>query len=567
MNIDGYKLIPNSECLNEQGRGVLIYVHNSIVNCCTEVEASQGSESVWIKLSLQNNENALIGCVYRSPNNDSTADNLFVEDFSKLDRVPNQVDHIIFGDFNFPEINWTDETCDKDPSHISARFLESTREGLLIQHIKEPTRWRDGQKSNTLDLLFTNKDGLISDVEILPPLGKSDHGIIVFNLHCAYNESSIPKTKVLFNKGDYVGLRKELDVDWESILSQKSTEESWHIIKDRILSACSRYIPTVTINNKSAWKQPWMNSQCLEKVKEKCKAWRVYLKSKQHRDKQKYTRARNQAKWACKKAVKEFEKKIAKLTKSNSKAFWKYVKSKLKNKDPVAELDTESGRVSTDQGKANELNKFFKSVFTIEDNNNIPTLPRKNYENPLNHININENEVREYLEDLNINKSPGPDKLNPRVLKEASSQLAKPFAILYKQSLSEGKLPLEWKSAIITPIFKNKGSKHQATNYRPVSLTSVPCKILEKIIRKKIMEHMNNNGFFTSFQHGFLEGRSCVTNLLSSLDYWTRVIDEKGAIDCIYMDFKKAFDSVPHSRLLHKMDSYGVQLKWLEDFL
>ncbi len=135
------------------------------------------------------------------------------------------------------------------------------------------------------------------------------------------------------------------------------------------------------------------------------------------------------------------------------------------------------------------------------------------------------------------------------------------------QSLKEGKLPMEWKSATITPIFKNKGSKHKATNYRPVSLTSIPCKILEKIIRKKIMEHMNHNNFFTTFQHGFLEGRSCVTNLLSSLDYWTRVLDEKGAIDCIYMDFRKAFDSVPHIRLLHKLESYGIHLKWLEDFL
>ncbi len=100
-----------------------------------------------------------------------------------------------------------------------------------------------------------------------------------------------------------------------------------------------------------------------------------------------------------------------------------------------------------------------------------------------------------------------------------------------------------------------------------MSLTSVPCKILEKIIRKRIMEHMTQNSLFTECQHGFLEGKSCVTNLLSSLDYWTRTLDEKEAIDCVYMDFRKAFDSVPHRRLLQKMEAYGIELKWLEDFL
>ena len=78
---------------------------------------------------------------------------------------------------------------------------------------------------------------------------------------------------------------------------------------------------------------------------------------------------------------------------------------------------------------------------------------------------------------------------------------------------------------------------------------------------------MSHNKLFTDFQHGFLEGRSCVTNLLSTLDYWTQVLDDKGAVDCVYLDFQKAFDSVPHKRLLHKINAYGIHLKWLEDFL
>ncbi len=154
----------------------------------------------------------------------------------------------------------------------------------------------------------------------------------------------------------------------------------------------------------------------------------------------------NQARWACRKAVKEFEKNIAKISKKNSKAFWKYVNSKLKNKDPGAELETESGRACTDQAKADKLNAFFKSVFTVEDICDPPSLSRRNYEAPLAAIVIEEKEVKELLDGLNVNKSPGPDTINPRVLKEASIQLAKPFTMLFKQSLMEGKLPTDWKS-------------------------------------------------------------------------------------------------------------------------
>ena len=119
-------------------------------------------------------------------------------------------------------------------------------------------------------------------------------------------------------------------------------------------------------------------------------------------------------------------------------------------------------------------------------------------------------------------------------------------------------------------IYKNKGSKHEATNYRPVSLTSVICKLLEKLVRQVIVKHMNTNSLFSVYQHGFLEGRSCLSNLLTTMEEWTRIIEDKGSIDCIFMDFMKAFDSVPHKRLLHKLRGYNITgkvHKWMEEFL
>ena len=128
-------------------------------------------------------------------------------------------------------------------------------------------------------------------------------------------------------------------------------------------------------------------------------------------------------------------------------------------------------------------------------------------------------------------------------------------------------VPKEWKDAHITPISK-KGSRAASNNYRPVSLTSIACKIMEKVIRKKTIEHLKR--LMSESQHGFIEGRSCMTQLIESVEVWTRLLDDGIPIDVVYLDFAKAFDSVPHRRLLIKLESYGIQgnlLSWIKDFL
>ncbi|KAK3089449.1 hypothetical protein FSP39_003702 [Pinctada imbricata] len=135
--------------------------------------------------------------------------------------------------------------------------------------------------------------------------------------------------------------------------------------------------------------------------------------------------------------------------------------------------------------------------------------------------------------------------------------------------MQEGKLPEEWKSANITPIHK-KGAKHDVANYRPISLTSILCKTLEKIIGDELMDYMETNNLFTKHQHGFRSGHSCVTQLIEVIDDWTRELDNQNPVDAIYLDFQKAFDKVPHKRLLHKLKGYGINgslYSWLEDFL
>ncbi len=115
-----------------------------------------------------------------------------------------------------------------------------------------------------------------------------------------------------------------------------------------------------------------------------------------------------------------------------------------------------------------------------------------------------------------------------------------------------------------------EGSKHDATNYRPASLTSVVCKILKKLIRKEIVQHMKKKNLFSSYQHGFLGKRSCLSNLLTTMEEWTGILEDKGSVDCVYLDFMKAFDTVPHQKLLQKLHGYQIRGKvhnWIKQFL
>ena len=130
-------------------------------------------------------------------------------------------------------------------------------------------------------------------------------------------------------------------------------------------------------------------------------------------------------------------------------------------------------------------------------------------------------------------------------------------------------MPDSWKIAHISAIFKKK-DKNVAGNYRPVSLTSVVCKLMESIIRDSLVEYMSNNSLFTDKQFGFIGGRSTVLQLLKCLDKWTDILDRGGVVDVVYCDFQKAFDTVPHKRLLQVLNHYGVPeivLGWVKSFL
>ncbi|CAM4508367.1 unnamed protein product [Lepidochelys kempii] len=268
-------------------------------------------------------------------------------------------------------------------------------------------------------------------------------------------------------------------------------------------------------------------------------------------------------------AKSHLELQLARDVKSNKKGFFRYVGNKKKAKESVGPLMNEGGNLVTeDVEKANVLNDFFASVFTNKVRSQTAVLGITTWGID-GQPSVEKEVVRDYLEKLDVHKSMGPDELHPRVLKELAAVIAEPLAIIFENSWRMGEVPDDWKKANVVPIFK-KGKKEDPGNYRPVSLTSVPRKIMEQVLKESILKHLHERKVIRNSQHGFTTGRSCLSNLIAFYDEITGSVDEGKAVDVLYLDFSKAFDTVSHSILVSKLRKYGLDectIRWVESWL
>ena len=560
--LDGYNCFFNEN----PSRGIAMYIKNDIDVTPIEVLKCDHLESLWQKLTI-NSKSILAGCVYRSPDTEQREANsaelitlLDSLEFSKYDNV------IITGDYNYPKIDWKNTiNC----TGIENRFVECLQENFLQQHVTKPTRNVFGQKSNLLDLILTNDDSFVTDIEHIAPLGKSDHDVLLVTLNISKNfKKNTKKPKYNFFKTDFDAFKKYIsDTEW-SRLNDLNCDEQWKFFTNVLYQGYEKYVPMQKSKYKN--KPVWLNNKCMRIIKKKYFLYKRYKESELHYDYQKYIEIRNKTKREIRKSVKEYERKISKESKKNVKGFWKYINLKLKRSTGICNLIKPNGDITqSEEEKANVLNDFFSSVFTKEDISHIPTLPNRSNDTFMTDIIVTQQAVMDKLKKLDPNKAMGPDKIPPIILKELYKELSIPLTKIFNKSLNEGYVPSEWKIAEVTAIFK-KGSKKLPSNYRPVSLTSIVCKVLESIIKDQIQNYIEVNNLFSPSQHGFRSHRSCVTQLIEVMNDLTSYDENKDDIDIIYMDFSKAFDTVPHQRLLNKLHAYGIDgslLKWVASFL
>ena len=245
-----------------------------------------------------------------------------------------------------------------------------------------------------------------------------------------------------------------------------------------------------------------------------------------------------------------------------AKKFWSFVKSLKKDAFGITSL-RENGILKTDTvEKANICNKQFQSAFTRETDAEIPSKGASPF-TAMGEITVDPKGVLKLLKVLKVHKAPGPDGLSARVLKECSSEIAPILAYIYNESLAQGNVPDDWRQANVAPVFK-KGEKYDPANYRPVSLTCICCKTLEHIIVSNINKHLSLENILADCQHGFRSQRSCETQLVQFFHDMVSKLDRaqnRGhrQTDVIIMDFAKAFDKVPHKRLLYILHYYGIR--------
>ena len=254
---------------------------------------------------------------------------------------------------------------------------------------------------------------------------------------------------------------------------------------------------------------------------------------------------------------------------NNPQRFWSYVRSRKQDSSGIAALKNKDGFLHSEPpAKATILNEQFQSVFTKEDNSNMPDKGPSPFQT-MPPIKVSNNGVLKLLRGLNPFKATGPDEIPSFILKNTADSLSPYLTHLYQYSFDTGTVPDDWKKANIVPIFK-KGEKHVPSNYRPVSLTSIACKLLEHSIHSTVMDHFDKYSILCDEQHGFRARRSCESQLLITIDQLAKNFEEGHQTDIILLDFAKAFDKVPHTRLLHKMEYYGIRgstLHWIKDFL
>ena len=179
---------------------------------------------------------------------------------------------------------------------------------------------------------------------------------------------------------------------------------------------------------------------------------------------------------------------------------------------------------------------------------------------------ITSDEVESILRLLPTGKASGPDTINNRIIRDLAHPLSTPLKDLFNFSLEKGQVPIIWKQANVTPIFK-KDDPSEVSNFRPISLLSRVGKALEKIVHEHVINFFHENQIITSLQSGFVPGDSTVNQ---STDFFCHALDEGKEVRAVFCDISKAFDRVWHKGLLYKLSSVGITgslIQWFTDYL
>jgi hypothetical protein len=446
----------------------------------------------------------------------------------------------------------------------------------MKQYVNEPTRVTN-TTSTCLDLIILQCQHLATRIEVLPEIC-SDHRV-----PCIYISNNKPKERPFkrtiydykkLDQGKFIDLMN--NTDWESVLMTEDIDTSANNFTTTFINLAKQCMPNkqITVRPKDA---PWINNEIRILIAEKDKIYKTARKKNTNDDWEKFRKCRNHLTSKIRERKLQYLKELDTLAsnpeKFNTKEWWKLVKTFLSKKgmesNEIPPLESDGRIYYSNKEKANILNNFFISQSTIPNETDpIPELAFS--EGPvLSSLQLSLSDVRNAINNLNVNKSVGPDLIHNCLLKAAINHISEPLTAFFNKCLSNCRFPLMWKIAHVTPLFK-KGLKESCSNYRPISLLSCVGKVFESCVHKHILHFLSENNILTQSQSGFLPGDSTTNQLLSIYNDLSNSFDRGITTQAVYLDITKAFDRVWHKGLLSKLNAIGIRgnlLKWLQDYL
>ena len=593
LNIEGYRLYRSDRTGRKHTRGrysggVAIYLRSDIANTTEQIlKFSNGVVEALVLHSQR--ENLLIALVYRQPDDPNKVHRSQSYEFSQaINKIESSIDSIegtpnliVCGDFNLPNMNWAEGLPHASQNQLASVILSFQSRQLLLQMINKPTH----KAGNILDLIFTNNKQLFNEINCVPT-SQSDHFIIDVSTHFKSHFSKYSQNKrTFFNTFDSLNFFSE-EVNWEVIQSElrshdwiselnqfdnvedklnhfihiSETIATSHVPKKKLAGSKKRIIPRdrkilmrrrrkvvkqlITVTSPS--RKTKLNSELVE-IELKLQV--SYSKSSDYQ-----------------------EQKAIEAIKRNPKYFFTYVKKFSKVKSAIGPLLGANGNYIVDsKGMANELRKQYSSVFSTPLSE--PVDPQQLYDSDdpskLTDITFTTNDIVSAIEDISANAAPGPEGYPAIFLRNCKNELALPLYTIWRQALDEGITPSMLRLSLICPTHKGD-STALPKNYRPVALTSHLVKLFEKIIRKHIVDYLDQHQLFNSSQHGFRAGRSCLSQLIGHYDKVLALLEKGINVDVIYLDFAKAFDKLDFNITFSKLKQLGIDGKvgrWIHSFL
>eukprot|EP00745_Piridium_sociabile_P040062 TRINITY_DN76314_c0_g1_i2.p1 TRINITY_DN76314_c0_g1~~TRINITY_DN76314_c0_g1_i2.p1 ORF type:complete len:1167 (+),score=240.29 TRINITY_DN76314_c0_g1_i2:25-3525(+) len=560
---DEYQVYRKDRKTNTTGGGVFTLVHKDIVSSA-EPDLDTDCEVLWVKIQLRKKKELLIGSFYmpHRQERDIQELNKSLEKATPANK-PRQL--ILCGDFNCPDVNWENGTTTPGAPQrqVQEALVDATASAQLTQVHAEPTRG-----PNILSLVFTSNPTLVKHSTSVP--GISDHSTVVTDMDTqVFYQRQRPRKIHLFARANWEGLDADLKQMAEEIETRydqgADVESLWSTFRDSTTKAVDTHVPSKMSSRKK--NLPWLSGKLKALLKKKK---RLFAKAKKTYNWNNYKFVQKECRRQLRKAERDYvNNTIADgLSSNNSKPFWRYIHSRRQDSMGVSPLKKNGSLVSDTRAKAEILIDQFKSVFTKDDGDSGPLHDQPVQDN-IQNITVVTAGVAKLLKALNPAKACGPDRIPNIVLKSCADVLAPALRCIFQQSLDTGDLPRDWRSANIACAFK-KGDKHQAENYRPISLTSVASKLLEHIVCHHLHKFFDQLNVLTPLNHGFRTGYSCETQLLTTTHDLFKSFEADTQVDVAVLDFSKAFDTVPHNKLLFKLSHYGVRgltHRWIKNFL